>query len=278
MFLAQLKNELWKLFGKKRTYIGFGAILVVQSTIVLLLKFTNWQNDIGRTLSGNGYIAEEFISALTAAFTMILPQVLLIVPLYVTLVGGDVVAKESEDGTLRMILARPVSRIGLLLVKWVTGVIFSVFLVVALGLVALTFARLLFPWKGMFAFVPGMSFSVLSANDGLARYAFAHAILAVNASTMMSVAFMFSCFNMKPAAATILALSYLFVNLVLEQIPFFDRFDSWFITHHFRCWLLAFRDPVPGWQMLQSELTLVAVSATVFVIGATAFQVRDIKS
>jgi len=278
MFLAQLKNELWKLFGKKRTYIGFGAILVVQSTIVLLLKFTNWQNDIGRTLSGNGYIAEEFISALTAAFTMILPQVLLIVPLYVTLVGGDVVAKESEDGTLRMILARPVSRIGLLLVKWVTGVIFSVFLVVTLGLVALTFARLLFPWKGMFAFVPGMSFSVLSANDGLARYAFAHAILAVNASTMMSVAFMFSCFNMKPAAATILALSYLFVNLVLEQIPFFDRFDSWFITHHFRCWLLAFRDPVPGWQMLQSELTLVAVSATVFVIGATAFQVRDIKS
>jgi len=278
MFLAQLKNELWKLFGQKRNYIGFGALLVVQSTIVLLLKFTNWQNDIGRTLSGNGYIAEEFISALTAAFTMILPQVLLIVPLYVTLVGGDVVAKESEDGTLRMILARPVSRIGLLLVKWVTGVIFSVFLVVTLGLVALTFARLLFPWKGMFAFVPGMSFSVLSANDGLARYAFAHAILAVNASTMMSVAFMFSCFNMKPAAATILALSYLFVNLVLEQIPFFDRFDSWFITHHFRCWLLAFRDPVPGWQMLQSELTLVAVSATVFVIGATAFQVRDIKS
>lgn len=278
MFFAQLKNELWKLFGKKRTYIGFGAILVVQTTIICLLKFTNWQNDISRTLSGNGYLPEEFISTLTAAFTMILPQVLLIVPLYVTLVGGDFVAKESEDGTLRMILSRPISRVELLVVKWVAGMIFSVVLVVTLGLVALLFARILFPWKGMFAFVPGLSFSVLPAGEGLLRYSLAHVIVAVNACTMMSLAFMFSCFNMKPAAATVLALSYLFVNMVLEQIPFFDRYDDWFITHHFRCWLMIFRDPVPVWQIVQSEFLLFAASATVFVIGSTAFHVRDIKS
>ena len=31
MFFAQLRNELWKLFGKKRTYIGFGAFLLAQN-------------------------------------------------------------------------------------------------------------------------------------------------------------------------------------------------------------------------------------------------------
>lgn len=278
MFFAQLKNELWKLFGKKRTYIGFGAFLLAQTAMLCAFKFTRWQSDMERLLSGNGYLAAEFISALTVAVVMILPQIVLLMPLYVALVGGDLVAKESEDGTLRMILARPISRVRLLFVKWVAGVIFAAVLVTVLGVTALGLARLFFPWQGLFVFVPGQAFSVLSAPEGFFRYLFAHVFLVVNASTVLSIAFMFSCFNMKPAAATILALSYLFVNLVMEGIPFFDWYEHWFITHHFRCWLLVFSDPIPAWRIVQSQMLLLAVSATVFVIGSTAFHVRDIKS
>jgi ABC-2 type transport system permease protein len=278
MFLAQLKNELWKLFGKKRTYIGFGAFLLAQTVMLLAFKFTRWQSDMERLLAGNGYLATEFISALTVAVLMIMPQIILLMPLYVSLVGGDLVAKESEDGTLRMILARPISRVRLLFVKWVAGIIFAAVLVTVLGATALGLARMFFPWQGLFVFVPGQAFSVLSASEGFFRYLFTHVFLIVNASTVLSIAFMFSCFNMKPAAATILALSYMFVNLVMEQIPFFDRYENWFITHHFRCWLMAFNDPIPTWQIIQSELLLIATSATVFVIGSTAFHVRDIKS
>ena len=79
-------------------------------------------------------------------------------------------------------------------------------------------------------------------------------------------------------AATILALSYLFVNLVMEGIPFFDRFDNWFITHHFRCWLLVLQDPIPWPQVMESEAILLAICGTAFVIGSTVFQLRDIKS
>ena len=35
MFLRHLRNELWKLFGKKRTYIGFGAFLLAQNAMLL---------------------------------------------------------------------------------------------------------------------------------------------------------------------------------------------------------------------------------------------------
>lgn len=278
MFFAQLKNELWKLFGKKRTYIGFGAFILAQTAMLLAFKFTRWQGDFERMLSGNGYLAEEFISALTVSVVMLMPQIILLMPLYVSLVGGDLVAKETEDGTLRMILARPISRVRLLWVKWLAGILFAVVLVTALGSMALGLASVFFPWKGLFVFIPGQAFSLLPAGEGLARFAFAHVFLAVNASAVLSIAFMFSCFNMKPAAATILALSYLFVNLVMEGIPFFDRYENWFITHHFKCWLLVFRDPIPWAQILESETLLLAACASVFVIGATAFQVRDIKS
>src|SRR5512143_2352274 len=146
MFYLHLRNELWKLFGKKRTYIGFGAFLLSQNAMLLAFRFTHWQTEVERTLAGNGYLASEYISALTVALVMLIPQILLLMPLYTSLVGGDLVAKESEDGTLRMILCRPISRLRLLFVKWVAGVVFSAVLVLALGGTALLFARLWFPW------------------------------------------------------------------------------------------------------------------------------------
>ena len=278
MFFAQFKNELIKLFGKKRTYIGFGAFVLVQALMMVMFKYSHWQRMTERLLEGNGYIAMEYISVLTVAVVMLIPQIALLMPLYATLVGGDLVAKESEDGTLRMILSRPISRLRLLLVKWAAGIFFSITLVVSLGVSAVLLASLVFPWKGMFVFVPDQAFCVLPAGEGLARFAFAHIFLAVNASVMLSIAFMFSCWNMKPAAATILALSFLFVNAVMQRIPFFEEYQNWFITHHFEAWLQVFQSPLPWPQIWQSEIILLAVSVTAFTIGLIAFQVRDIKS
>lgn len=281
MFFAQLNNELWKLFGKKRTYIGFGAFVLTQSTMLFMFKYTHWHRQLERMLSQNGYLASEYLSALTVAMIMLLPQVGLLMPLYVTLVGGDMVAKEGEDGTLRMILCRPIARVRLLAVKWLGGIIFSGVLVLALGASALVSARLLFPWKGMYAgppFMPLSTFSLFSPSAGLSQYMFSHLFMATGAMTMFSIAFMFSCFNMKPAAATILALSYLFINLVMQHIPFFEDYQNWFVTHHFDSWFFAFQQPVPWSEVLQSQITLAAISATAFIIGAVGFQMRDIKS
>ncbi|HTL54220.1 MAG TPA: ABC transporter permease subunit [Candidatus Limnocylindrales bacterium] len=278
MFYHHLRNELWKLFGKKRTYIGFGAFLLAQNAMLLAFRFTHWQKNMEQVLAGNGYLARDYISTLTVAVVMLIPQILLLMPLYAALVGGDLVAKEAEDGTLRMILSRPISRFRLLLVKWMAGGIFAAVLAVALGATALTFARFWFPWRGMFVFAPGMVFNVLPPAEGLRLYLCSHFFLAINASVILSLAFMFSCFNMKPAAATILALSFLFLNLVMEGIPFFEQYHEWFLPYHFRSWLLVYAQPIPWERVTGSLLILLAYNLTSFLIGTAAFQARDIKS
>src|SRR6476646_6042502 len=98
MIIAQLRNELWKLFGKKRTYIGFGAFVLVQTLLLLLFRFGHGQDGIRRALSTNVYFAADYISALTICVLVLMPQIYFLMPLYTTLVGGDLVAKESEDG------------------------------------------------------------------------------------------------------------------------------------------------------------------------------------
>ncbi len=280
MFYYHLKNELWKLFGKKRTYIGFGAFLLAQNAMLLLFRFTHWQRNVERMLAGNGYIASEYMSALTVAVVMLIPQILLLMPLYTALVGGDLVAKEAEDGTLRMILCRPISRFRLLFVKWVAGMIFSASLVLVLGATALLFARFWFPWRGMFVLSlwPESIFNLMSPGEGLKLYICSHFLMTLNANVILGLAFMFSCFNMKPAAATILALSFLFINLVIEHLPFIEAYQEYFLLYHFRAWLLAYADPIPWPRVVGSLCVLLAFQVTTFLIGAAAFQARDIKS
>jgi ABC-2 type transport system permease protein len=279
MFWLHLRNELRKLFGKKRTYIGFGVFLLAQNVMLITCYFSDWRRT-SRLLEGNGYLAADYISCLTVAVIMLIPQIALLLPLYVTLVGGDMVAKEAEDGTLRMILCRPISRLRLIGVKWLAGALFCMLLVLALGVMALGFARVWFPWGGLFVFVPGPEriFAVLSGGEGLRLFAVAHLLMAVNACTMFSLAFMFSCFNMKPAAATILALSVMLVSFVLENLPFFEEYQHFALTHHFRVWVLVFVKPLPLPAITEALSILFAVNATALIIGATHFQLRDIKS
>lgn len=279
MFLLQLRNELIKLFGKKRTYIGFLMFLLAQNVIIILFRFTRGPRiSMIRLLEGNGYLAAQFISDLTVATFMVFPVAYMLLPLYVSLVGGDFVAKEAEDGTLRMILARPISRFRLLLLKWVSGAIFSVLLVLALGCIGWGFASLWFPRGGLFVFVPNEFFSVFSWQEGWHRYVAAHLVMAFKATTIMGLAFMFSCFNVKPAAATILALSLCFVSFIMQNIPYFRDLQEWFLTYHLNIWQWLFAPRIPWWRVGQSLSILAGFNLSFLVIGAAVFQVRDFKS
>jgi ABC-2 type transport system permease protein len=279
MFWHQLRNELVKLFGKKRTYLGFAMFLLAQNLIAWVFKFTQASRPLQRMLESNGHLAESFISTLTIASIMLVPLAAFLLPLYVALIGGDLVAKEAEDGTLRMILSRPIARSRLLLVKWLAGCVFAVLLVAALGAFGLVFARLCFPWGGLFVWMPEQGIlSVFGGGEGLRRYLAAHAMLVTEAASIMTLAFMFSCFNVKPAAATVLAVSLVFVSFILEHIPYFKEYQDWFLTYHLHLWQLMFAERIPWWRVGQSLSLLVGFNLTFLAVGMAAFQVRDIKS
>ena len=277
MLWLQLRNELWKLFGKKRTYIGFMMFLLAQLVFILVMKFQG-MTGIRRTLEGNGYLPENFISCLTVATILLIPMSIFLLPLYVSLVGGDLVAKEAEDGTLRMILSRPISRFRLLMVKWLAGLLFSITLVISLGVLGVAFASMIFPWGGLFAFIPGEIFSVFNPDEGLRHYIWANLMMVVQASTIMTLAFMFSCFNVKPAAATILALSFIFLNVILMSIPYFADIKHWFLSYHLNLWQLMLLQPVPTARVWESISILLGFNVSFLLIGTTVFQLRDIKS
>jgi ABC-2 type transport system permease protein len=280
MFYLQLRNELWKLFGKKRTYIGFGAFFIAEIALALLFRYNHGvRNFVIRPLERFGYTSDEVLSSLTIAVTMLFPIANLLMPLYVSLVGGDLMAKEAEDGTLRMILSRPISRLRLLGIKWVAGAIFSTVLIFALAGFAILLTTIFFSQGGLYVVAPWEGImSVFSPGAGWERFLLADFFLVLNAISIMSLALMLSCFNMKPAAAAIVAISVVLLNLILQDMPALADLKEWFITYYFRAWLNCYREIIPWWKIGEACCMLFGFNLTFFIIGCTAFQTRDIKS
>ena len=50
LFLLQLRGELWKLFARKRTYLGFGVFLGVETLILFLWQLPGGQRWMRRLI------------------------------------------------------------------------------------------------------------------------------------------------------------------------------------------------------------------------------------
>lgn len=281
MFLRQLRGELRKLFARPRTYMGYGAFLVMELLIVIVYRFTDGQMYMRDLMERNGLESDYYYSSLTLTFTVMMFSMALLGSIFFALVAGDVVAKETEDGNLRLVLARPISRLRLLLVKYASIAIYTFTFVFFVGISGYLMAGLTVGWEGgLFVSEPKMKVFAAYGNwgEGMLRLASGAAGIGVSMITLSSLAFMFSCFRIKPAAATILTLAILFVDMILQNFPFFRPFEEYFITWRMSCWVYLFEYDISWPKLVESYAFLGGLNFSFFLVGYLAFQLRDFKT
>lgn len=279
LFFLQLRGELVKLFARKRTYIGFGVFLAVEILVMVLMHLPKGQRGIKKLIENHGGIFAEYFSGLTVALMMVAFTLFILGGLYLTLIAGDLVAKEVEDGTMRMTLCRPVSRLRVLAVKYVVCVIYTFSMVLFVGLTALAVGLLVRGTGGLFTMIFGVElFELYDFGPGLARYLLALPCFALSMLTISTFAFQLSCWRMKPASATISALSVFFVDWIFHEIPYFELYRPWMMQTHMATWMNVFREPLPWPQLIEDYAILLGLDVTFFVIGAVVFAARDFKS
>lgn len=268
------------MFARKRTYCGYAAFFAFNLLFLAILSRPGPSKLFRKPLENGGFAFEEYYSALTLAFAILgLTTIFLLIP-FLALVAGDIVSKEQEDGNLRLILSRPVSRFRLLLSKFTACHIYTLTLVVVVGGLSYGTGALLTKWDGSM-FVMTRPREILGAFDfetGLRRYLIGTGLLTLCMSTISSVAFLFSCQNLKPAAATIVTICIFFIDRILWGVPYFQDYQNWFLTPHLRIWIQAFADPLP-WGTISWHLgILIAISTACFVVGWLTFRRRDLKA
>jgi ABC-2 type transport system permease protein len=274
-----LQIEMLKIFRKPRTYIGFAAITAIIALVQLAFYVDGRaymdfafqslnQFDIGGNLL-NGYFV----------CYVILQMLLIHVPLLITLVAGDVVAGEANMGTLRLLVAKPVSRSSILMSKFTASVVYSLLLLLWMAILALLLSLLIFGSDDLLVLKSGKGVLLREA-DVFWRYiaAFGYAGLAM--ITVASLAFLLSIFAENSIGPIIATMSVIIVFTILTtmELPFFNSIKPFLFTSHMLGWKGFFSDPVNYMSVGKSALILIFHIFLFTGIAIIVFKRKDILS
>jgi len=279
-FRQQLRNELTKLFARPRTYLGFFGFGTAALVVALLLKLPLARSGVEKLLANNGFDPAGSTGGLTVAAFALIYTTTILGSLYLALVSGDLVAKEAEEGTLRMVLSRPVERGRIFILKALTASIYTFALVAFMGLSTLLVGAVLQGGLGkLVVFAPlEQTFGVYPPMEGLARLLLALAVLAVAAQFVSAFGLMLSCFPLRPATATVTVLSVVYLDFILRNIPQLAAYRRFFLSYHLGSWIRVLRFDVPWEDITFSLVLLLSLTASCWIIGSAAFASRDFKS
>ena len=279
-FLLITGWEIFRMFARRRTYIGYASFATFSIFFYFLFSQPGPQRMFRMPLERAGYLFDDYFSGLTVAIVILSATTVLLTILFFPLVAGDIVAKESEDGNLRLVLSRPVSRFKLLLSKFCACQVYTLSLVLFVGVFAYLTGSLLADWNGgLFLMIPHTGlFSLFDFPTGIQRYSLGCVMIGLSMTTVSSIAFLFSCQRIKPAAATITAIVIVISDFIFSGIPSFKEFQPWFLAPRLASWQSVFRERILWPDLIENYAILFGISITCFVIAWITFERRDLKA
>jgi ABC-2 type transport system permease protein len=264
--------ELIKMLRRPRTWLIIGMLIALPTLVAVLLAIT----DLGPR-PGTG---PPFLSAVLsdgtlfplAALGVVLP---LLLPIAVAVLGGDAIAGESQMGTLRYLLVRPVGRTQLLLAKLITIVAFVLLAVLIVAAVSYAEGRLLLggaPATGTVS----LSGSTLTEQELAWRTALAIGYVIISMLGVAAVALFFSTLTRSSIGAALGTLGMLVASTVLLGLDAANALHPFLPTGHWLAFVDLFRDPILWRDVTRGLLTQLGYLA-VFTLAAWAnFTTKDI--
>ena len=272
--------ELYKIFKKWRTYIGFIAIgvLVIIIETAMLFEGQKSLDFMTRNLRESFAFVGNLLNGFLVSY-LILNMLAVHIPFLITLVAGDLLAGEATAGTYRILLTRPVSRMQVVGSKFIAGNIYTFSLVLWLGIISLGVGALLFGF-GELIVIGSDSIVILDRADVLWRFLIAYGFATLGMSVVCGLAFFFSSLvenAIGPIVAT-MAVIIVFVIVSAINIDIFKSIRPYLFTNYILSWQLLFDDPVDTARIVNALLIL--FSHIVLLFGATAiiFRKKDILS
>jgi ABC-2 type transport system permease protein len=273
-----IKIELYKIFKKWRTYIGFIAlgILIPLIHFAMVLEGERTINFMTRNIQESFVFVGKLLNTYLISY-IILTSLAVHIPFLITLVAGDLLAGEATAGRYRMLLTRPISRTKLIIVKFIAGVIYSNIIVFWLAFLSLVLGYFIFG-VGELLIIDGQMIVIFEKNDVLWRFLLAYGFAALGMTTVASLAFLFSSLveNAIGPIISTMAIIIVFVILSAIQVEFFQNIKHYFFTTHIMSWRLFFDEPIDIKEILNSAGILILHIFIFFSLTLIIFNKKDI--
>lgn len=258
--------ELAKLLAQKRTYLGLGAAVAVPIVfVVVLLLQTGGPNDVplGR------YIRE---TGLAVPFVVLFFMSIWGLPLITALVAGDIVAAESQNGTLKTILTRSRNRGEVFAGKALATATYTFVVVLALGLVGLVAGSVAWGIHPL----TSLSGTKVAPGHGLGLLALSTLIYALALAGIAAFAFFLSTVTRNSAASVVGALMFALLMQLLGVLPGTESIRPYLLATQFDAWHGFLRVPA-DWSPVVRALWVCALYIGAPLIAAyLVFLRRDV--
>ncbi len=276
--ITLVKIELYKIFKKWRTYIGFIAIAVLVPIIqiAMLIEGERSLDFMTRNLQQSFIFVGNLLNGYLVSY-IILNALTIHIPFLIALVAGDLLAGEATAGTYRMLLTRPVSRFKIVSSKFIAGVIYTNLLVLWLAVISLAMGFIMFG-VGELIVIKSSAIIIFSREDVFWRFLLGYGFSALSMLVVTSLAFLFSALveNAIGPIVTTMAIIIVFIIISAININLFQTITPYLFTTYMQSWRLLFDKPVDFPEVIKSLLILCGHVILFFGLAAIIFKRKDI--
>jgi ABC-2 type transport system permease protein len=276
--LTLIQIELYKIFKKWRTYIGFIAIGTLVPVIHIAMYFSGSHtlNRMTENLQSSFLLFGNLLNGYFVSY-FIMMSLVVHIPFLITLVAGDLLAGEASAGTYRMLITRPISRTQIITSKFLAGIIYTTLLIIWLAFTSLILGSIILG-TGELLVTNSQGLIVFAKGDILWRFFFAYAYAALSMSVVASLAFLFSSLVENAIGPIISTMAVIIVFLILSAIPveFIKSIKPFLFTSYLLDWMLMFTDPIDSGEVLKSVTILFSHIIGFYSLALFIFKRKDI--
>lgn len=276
--ITLISIELYKIFKKWRTYIGFLVIAVIVPVInfAMLAEGEKSLDFMTRNLQQSFVFVGNLLNGYLISY-FILVSLAVHIPFLITLVAGDLLAGEATAGTYRVLITRPVSRMNIVSSKFIAGFFYTALLVLWLAVMSLGIGIITFG-TGELIVIKSSGIIIFARNDVLWRFLCAYGFAILSMSVITALSFLFSSLVENAIGPIISTMAVIIVFLIISaiQVSFFQNIEPYLFTTYMSSWRLFFDDPVDLSAIIKSVAVLFGHIIVFFGATAIIFKRKDI--
>lgn len=276
--ITLVKIELYKIFKKWRTYIGFIAIGVLVPIIhtAMLFEGKHTIDFMTRDIQQSFVFVGNLLNGYFLSY-IILASLAIHIPFLIALVAGDLLAGEATAGTYRLLLTRPISRTQIVTSKFIAAIIYTNLLILWLAFMSLVIGIIIFG-TGELLVISNQAIIIFEKSDILWRFLCAYAFASLGMSVIASLAFLFSSLVENAIGPIVGTMAVIIVFLIISaiQIDFFQNIKPYLFTNYILSWRLFFDSPVDISKILEAVLILAVHIVFFYSLTLYLFKRKDI--
>lgn len=263
-----VRTEIRRQWARRRTRMTLGFLAALP--VILVLAFRFGAEDDG----GTSFLDRAVFGAANfTVFTLVVSGTFLLV-VVAALFFGDAVASEASWGSLRYLLAVPISRARLLAVKLAVSALWTAVALLSVSGSALAVGTLAFGWNPLRTpfgddIPPG---EAVWRIGGMVGY------VAITLLVVAALGFLLSVRTDAPLAAVGGAVLLFVVSRILDQVEALGELRNLLPTHFAEAWQGWFADPVQLEAMAKGAISAFAYASVFLCLAWWWFQRKDILS